>query len=756
MDDFVAFSAGFQPLVAACGYNGEIQWQPLMRSDLFLIEDPDEVPGAWLFVKDLQGIVNGFGTDKSSQSYKRVYAVVRGLFMFFFFNPQEDPTFMIPLLDMDVVIPDRDAKIFDDRMLFKANEGFEFDIQYKGTRLLRVSSQTDKERKEWQLIVNSRKSSRNKKAVEEEVIMSLLLGINNGQANNTGYTITTTRLLGQSRFVAPVVSTAGGGLDESVASSNNNNNNTSNNNINHRPFSDNNHHHMQSSSNSNHGQDDYEGDLQALASSRLSNSNTSVHSDITNDDPDGLLMREARQRQNDHRELTTMHETKVKAQELEQQNPMNLSTLFRMMLFFFDEPLVEDPVGNSVVKSSINNKIVSTPHVKGQICEHMLTTVYQFYCGDNGFMSFEQFMEFMDDSGIWKTHAPRDDNDEPLLSFQEKLDPANLWSLVPKEYGYAKTYTSRGNIQIDDDDQFSMNFAQFYQILIIITSIVYADLAERDLTLALNKLLQEAICPLYGWCVKSNYKTGSVDVLIREERIPLLLITYAPNLWRVFLLYATDVVSKPAELTLAFPEYAQVNEKGMFGLTPGFPFHSKLKSESLYVSEAAVIRFCTDYALCPHILTKAELRKVFSEVNRPKHLVTSKFSTRDQAPTNSSLLKTTTTQQKLAQKAAGPLRHRLGSPTKSTPPPPPPISSAASMAKSISPDERPRGLAFSEFVEFICRIAIDGMEKDNYHSLFPTPFSKVLSILTIWGIADMKKLEEVRILHNSEKIVVSA
>jgi len=222
-------------------------------------------------------------------------------------------------------------------------------------------------------------------------------------------------------------------------------------------------------------------------------------------------------------------------------------------------------------------------------------------------------------------------------------------------------------------------------------------------------------------------------------------------------MYATDVVNKPAELTLAFPEIAQVNEKGMFGLMPGFPFHSKLKSETLYVSESALIRFCTDYALCPHILTKAELRKIYAEVNRPKNLVTSKYSTRDQAPTNSSLLKTSATQQKLLGKSF--VRGRApNSPTKSIPPPPPPppISSAASMAKTLSPEERPRGVAFSEFVEFICRISVDGMEKENYHSLFPTPFSKVLAILTIWGIADMKKLEEVRILHNSEKIVVSA
>jgi hypothetical protein len=36
-----------------------------------------------------------------------------------------------------------------------------------------------------------------------------------------------------------------------------------------------------------------------------------------------------------------------------------------------------------------------------------------------------------------------------------------------------------------------------------------------------------------------------------------------------------------------------------------------------------------------------------------------------------------------------------------------------------------KGLSFSEFIEFICRIALQGMEQENYSILFPTPFSKV-------------------------------
>jgi hypothetical protein len=45
------------------------------------------------------------------------------------------------------------------------------------------------------------------------------------------------------------------------------------------------------------------------------------------------------------------------------------------------------------------------------------------------------------------------------------------------------------------------------------------------------------------WC-KGHHKRGSRDVLVLEERILLLMTTYAPNLYRVFLTYAHDAVGK--------------------------------------------------------------------------------------------------------------------------------------------------------------------------------------------------------------------
>jgi hypothetical protein len=37
-------------------------------------------------------------------------------------------------------------------------------------------------------------------------------------------------------------------------------------------------------------------------------------------------------------------------------------------------------------------------------------------------------------------------------------------------------------------------------------------------------------------------------------------------------------------------------------------------------------------------------------------------------------------------------------------------------------------LGFSEFVEFICRVAVEGMQQENYDVVFPTPFSKVRTV----------------------------
>lgn len=67
----------------------------------------------------------------------------------------------------------------------------------------------------------------------------------------------------------------------------------------------------------------------------------------------------------------------------------------------------------------------------------MISTVYRRYCRSSGYMSLEEFVEFMEDSAILNTHVPHDENDEPLTEFQAQLDPVRLLTTVPRNLGYS-------------------------------------------------------------------------------------------------------------------------------------------------------------------------------------------------------------------------------------------------------------------------------------------------------------------------------
>lgn len=124
------------------------------------------------------------------------------------------------------------------------------------------------------------------------------------------------------------------------------------------------------------------------------------------------------------------------------------------------------------------------------------------------------------------------------------------------------------------NDSFCLNFAQFYQLLLRISHVVYPELHHEQPCIAMNKLLQvydittvidyirivlrgispvtinrivvscphptstpssllqESILPLYAWS-QGHAKRGSVDELVKEERVVLILATYAPNIWKV-------------------------------------------------------------------------------------------------------------------------------------------------------------------------------------------------------------------------------
>lgn len=837
-----------KPLVAICKYDGDLLYREMLREDLIRVHDDFSVPGGWIFMKD----------TPSDTKWNRKFVCLRGNFMFIFLSPNtEQPMAVIPLLNVDIVSPDDNAKLFEDKRVFKANDGFEFEIRsYSPSPLnsftsIRFYTLSEQERSNWidACIQRVKSNARVKDNEDKDFSINLLLG--NAQPSDyfgQRVVISTTRLMGPPPIKANSMISRNtrnhmnNGMNNSMNNRHENENDfpltsNSNNLNNFSPFSnpplpsnyfsdDYSAYSNNSTSNSNNAYGTSTGNAYGnYESSNFENTfNSSGNNNINeySSEPGmeygsstaygastgygygsveekvqiqqqeerekdrvlGLLEQEARDREAVARELASSRQHVEASRQQEQQQPMTLAEMLRMMLHFVYEELTEDARSNNSAGSGTGNAYSTNantgasgmPFLKGLYAENLVVTIYQYYCSDNGYMTLEQFIEYIDDSGILQTHAPRDDNDEPAAAYQLLLDPVQLITAVPRDLGFGNAYSdsSTGNATGTEnkwgtsEDLLCINFAQFYQTLLRITAIVYPDLYATDSTVAFNKLLQESLCPLYAWC-KGHCKRGSLDVLVLEDRIPLLAITYAPNLWRVFLMYAQDAVGKLPDINLAFPEHAQVNEKGMFGLPPGAP--SKFSKDKLsqpassyFMPEAACLRFLNDYAIIPFLIhNKAQAKAIYSAINsnsnRPtKTVVAGKLSSKDQAPTNATLLRLHSTNSKLAR-----FREISKKPGYSSlrPPPPPPSppkepypnsystnTAAMSMTSKPSNVHPTSGLSFTEFIEFVCRIAVDGMDKeDNFHVLYPTPFSKVIAIFTVWGVADLKKIEEVRILH---------
>jgi hypothetical protein len=115
---------------------------------------------------------------------------------------------------------------------------------------------------------------------------------------------------------------------------------------------------------------------------------------------------------------------------------------------------------------------------------------------------------------------------------------------------------------------------------------------------------------------------GAIDVLVREERILLVLSIYAPNLWRVFLSYAQDAVGKVPDINDPFPENAQFNEMGIFKLPHAAPSRHRdnvgghnSPVNSIFITESGCARFAGDYGLTPHLMSSSQLRSLYKNIN---------------------------------------------------------------------------------------------------------------------------------------------
>jgi hypothetical protein len=467
-----------------------------------------------------------------------------------------------------------------------------------------------------------------------------------------------------------------------------------------------------------------------------------------------MFQQEGRKREAEARERSHNKNRIELARLQEAKDPMTLAKMFRFLLSFSNEDLCEEPDPDSPLQF---------PHLKGHWAENMLSSIYRRYCKTTGFMSLEEFVEFLEDTAVLRTHVPHDEVDEPLREFQSQLDPVVLLSTVPRNLGYSETAEAAAEAAADTTkttatgDNFRLNFAQFYQILLRITHIVYADLYAKAPAHAFNKFLQETMLPLSCWS-KGHYKRGSTDTLVSDERIVLLLMTYAPNLWRVFLAYAQDCRAKvPSISSSPYPDTAKKSEKWLFGNPAGAPHdqHTVAVTEpdsGVFMTEASCLKFCQDYGLMPHLMNRTIMKDAIFALNRPKTVNSRPKPKTSQAPTV------------FFQKTqASVIREQMGNTMKTQHFSKPMLYSDSGRRRTSKTRHLPQhlsnptftleetgGLGFSEFIELIARIALEGMEAEAYNVLFPTPFSKILGMLSVWGVADLKKLEEVRLLNSIE------
>jgi hypothetical protein len=412
-----------------------------------------------------------------------------------------------------------------------------------------------------------------------------------------------------------------------------------------------------------------------------------------------------------------------------------------------------------------------------------------------------------------RTHVPLDENDDPEEEVIAALHPDVILNAIPELLGFSLDM-EREMRDIDSSRQkaeeaskefkFSrslsrisnprhLNFSQFHLCLYEIAKIVYPGLNE---TIALHKVMQESVLPLYVWS-QDHFKAGSQDPLLRDPRISLLLMTYAPNLWRVFLHYAqVNRSPQAAPESLSYPEGTKFVERELFGVPSGAPWRKQDAQEAiasivcmsevpgyfiddangsseaksvataskacefdsfgnkcsliaggLVISEAMIVRFCIDYGIIPHLIGKVEVRAIWRAVNRDKlgaPASVGKYADDDQSAADA--FSTCSVNILHAAKGSAQRGITFGSPSfQDFPHQRTPVSVLTKAYKT--PVSCHSGIAFTEWLEFLGRVALEGLVRSQYTNMFNGDFSKVLALLTVHGVADLIKLQEVKTMR---------
>ena len=781
MSEFIAYyesSVGtYMPVIALYRSDGSHEFKDMKKSDLDRLPDTvsedGRILGGWIH--------RNAGKVGLRDNWQRRFAIIKGPYIFYFQSQKsETPVGVIPLENCEVYTPGGGVRSFNNNQLVRGGKegGYEFEIRHTTRNNFHLSAMNEDERDAWVDMIQDRTGQVNGVAVKnshKQLAPSYKSGpsmqnisvtrsrleisaddtiYNDGASSSKGmYDEDDYSGVSDGIFAPPPPPTSQqytsqhGSLFESGADQNSADEVYYGEAYGGQEQLHIQQHHQEQRQETPQNLDD------ALAHSRQRDEEIkelakAERQQLQRDLAHKIMFQqEGRKREAEARERSHNKNRIELARIQEAKNPLTLAVMFRYLLSFTNEELCEEADPDSPLQF---------PHLKGHWAENMLSSIYRRYCKTTGFMSLEEFVEFMEDTAVLRTHVPHDELDEPLREFQSQLDPVVLLSTVPRNLGYSDAveeieHATKSSVV---GDNFRLNFAQFYQILLRITNIVYPDLYATAPPHAFNKFLQESILPLSCWA-KGHHKRGSTDTLVTDERIVLLLMTYAPNLWRVFLSYAQDCRAKvPSISTSPYPETAKKSERYLFGPPPGAPSESITCDDvtGVFMTESSCLKFCQDYGLMPHLMNRTIMKDIVFSLNRPKTVSNRPKPKSAQAPTvffqktQASLIREQIGNSYKAQIYTRPMHFNDTSPRRT--------SRARNLPLHLSNPtftlEETGGLGFSEFIELIARIALEGMEAENYNVLFPTPFSKILGLLSVWGVADLKKLEEVRLLNSVE------
>ena len=728
-EEFIAYSPGkdslFAPLIASVSSNGS-EYRQLMRVDIQRILDPKQIPGGWLFKQASGG-----------SSVVRRFTIIRGGFLFFFHSPLNDrPVALYPLLGCSVTLPSGSDEEKE------SSNGYGFEIHHPNRDTLSLYAVSESERNEWVDVCT------NRIAFSQE--------ISNNDITEAGSNITiTASKLKQNESVSlnattrikavPLVGISGNPFGQP-------------------PQSDD-----EISKYDDSSLDDTVGPP-SIPPPELDNDNNdddNDNDDKTESKSDSIAVTTftSMEQEGQARAKNAIKERRnsiVDQVKLEAENPLHVSELMKYLIFFTGEDLIRDPPSDATLK---------IPYLSGIIAESILIKVYQHYINPaTGYMCLEEVINFMEDSNILNSHSPHNDNDEANEEFRRLMDPIRLITSIPRNLGYTTEMivgqkgkvvgTRRGGVNNNAkvEDKFFVNFTQFYQLLIQITEIIYPEIYNNPApsnpcgkTIAFNKFMHEIVIPMYVFSFHS--KRGCTDPLLLETRIPLALNMYAPNLWKLFCLYGNDNTGKAPipQKTEKYPSSAQIAEKNLFGLPSGVRHENNFPNSSkdfVTLPENSMLRMFTDFGITPQLLSRSDAKKLYAQVCQEKKL--DKIITKVLAPTAArtttlaSSLKRSTPSSK--QPVGGLFFGQAEATRLANPPTGPPTSN------SVVPSSTPNpGLSFSEFLELIAKVAVDGLKQENYNIMFPSDFSKVLGLLTVWGLANPKKIEEIKIFHFDDR-----